>query len=103
MTKKQLIMLACALCFFSASAIAQSSNGPTPASSPSTKSKSAAETAKAIRHAIVIPPEKAQSIRVPRFDKVPVIDGKLDDEAWKQAAVLKDFHQTQPGDNIAPS
>ena len=102
MLLKQLIILGGALCLSSALTIAQSSNDPTPASS-STKSKSAAETAKAIRHAIVIPPEKAQPIRVPRFDKAPVIDGKLDDEAWKQAAVLKDFHQTQPGDNIAPS
>ena len=32
-----------------------------------------------------------------------MIDGKLDDEVWKQAAVLKDFHQISPGDNIAPS
>jgi len=32
-----------------------------------------------------------------------VIDGKLDDEAWKQAVVLKDFYQINPGDNIAPS
>ena len=40
---------------------------------------------------------------MPRFDKAPVIDGKLDDEVWKQAAVLKDFYQVQPGDNIAAS
>ena len=40
---------------------------------------------------------------MPRFSKPPVIDGKLDDEVWKQAAVLKDFYQIQPGDNIAPS
>ena len=52
---------------------------------------------------VSIPPEKSQPVRVPRFDKAPVIDGKLDDEAWKQAAVLKDFLQTKPGDNIAPS
>src|SRR5207237_10259687 len=39
----------------------------------------------------------------PTFAKPPVIDGKLDDEVWKQAAVLKDFYQVQPGDNIAPS
>ena len=32
-----------------------------------------------------------------------MIDGKLDDEVWKNAAVFKDFIQTQPGDNIAPS
>ena len=38
-----------------------------------------------------------------RFDKPPVIDGKLDDEVWTHAAVLKDFIQTRPGDNVAPS
>src|SRR6266508_3163718 len=103
MTSKQLIMLVCALCVFPALTVAQSSIGPTPASPSSTKSKSAAKTANALKHAIVIPPEKAKPIRVPRFAKAPVIDGKLDDEVWKQAAVLKDFYQTQPGDNIAPS
>jgi hypothetical protein len=40
---------------------------------------------------------------MPKFDKPPAIDGKLDDEIWKQAIVLKDFYQVQPGDNIAPS
>src|SRR5256884_1278885 len=52
---------------------------------------------------IVLPAEKAKPVRMPRFDKAPVIDGKLDDEIWKQATVLKDFYQVQPGDNIAPS
>lgn len=52
---------------------------------------------------VVVPPEKAKPIVVPRFDKPPVIDGKLDDEAWKHAAVFKDFYQVSPGDNIAPS
>ena len=42
-------------------------------------------------------------MKIPRFDRPPVIDGKLDDEVWKQAAKLKDFYQTTPGDNIAPS
>jgi hypothetical protein len=51
----------------------------------------------------VIPPEKARPLAIPRFDKAPVIDGKLDDEVWKQAIVLKDFLQIGPGDNIAPS
>ena len=50
-----------------------------------------------------IPPEKSEPVRVPRFDAPPVIDGKLDDEVWKTAAVFKDFYQIQPGDNIAPS
>ena len=52
---------------------------------------------------IVLPPEKANPVQVPRFDQPPVIDGKLDDDIWKQAQVLKDFYQTEPGDNIAPS
>jgi hypothetical protein len=50
-----------------------------------------------------LPPEKANPVRVGRFEKPPTIDGRLDEEMWKHAAVLKDFYQTQPGDNIAPS
>lgn len=52
---------------------------------------------------VVLPPEKAAPLKLPRLTKAPVIDGKLDDEIWKQAAVLKDFYQVQPGDNIVPS
>jgi len=53
--------------------------------------------------AIVIPSEKTQPASIPRFEAAPVIDGKLDDNIWTSAAVFKDFYQTQPGDNIAPS
>jgi Domain of unknown function (DUF5916)/Carbohydrate family 9 binding domain-like len=59
--------------------------------------------ARAARDSSVLASEKAQPISLPRFEKAPVIDGKLDDEIWKRAVVLKDFHQIQPGDNIAPS
>ncbi len=52
---------------------------------------------------VVLPPEKASPVRMAKFESAPVIDGKLDDEIWKQAVVLKDFYQVQPGDNIAPS
>lgn len=52
---------------------------------------------------VALPPEKTQPVRVVRFDKAPVIDGHLDDEAWKQAATFKDFYQVQPGDNTSPS
>src|SRR5262249_6251720 len=55
------------------------------------------------RRKVVVPPEKAQPVKMPKFEKTPVIDGKLDDEIWKSAVVLKDFYQTQPGDNIEPS
>ncbi|MFS8085653.1 MAG: DUF5916 domain-containing protein, partial [Acidobacteriota bacterium] len=71
------------------------------AKSPASASKEPSE-ASAARRAI-IPPEKAQPVRVPRFDKPPVIDGKVDEEVWKQGVVFKDFLQTSPGDNIAPS
>src|SRR5437764_14980895 len=93
---------------------------PTPAASPSrtpssteTKSPSAstaaspqtskAPTTAATVKGITLPPEKLNPIHIPRFDKPPVIDGKLDDEVWKQAVVLKDFYQISPGDNTAPS
>src|SRR6266446_403565 len=72
---------------------------PTTTASPA-ESKAAARPAKS---GIVLPPEKAQPVRLPVFEKPPVIDGKLDDDVWKQAVVLKDFYQIQPGDNIAPS
>lgn len=55
------------------------------------------------RPRFVVPAEKAQPISVARFASAPVIDGKLDDAVWKDAAILKDFLQIQPGDNLAPS
>ncbi len=50
-----------------------------------------------------LPPEKANPVTIARFATAPVIDGKLDDEVWKTAPVLKDFIQTSPGDNIPAS
>jgi hypothetical protein len=61
------------------------------------------DTPKETKGAPPLPPEKQQPLRLVRFDKPPVIDGKLDDEVWGHASVLKDFYQVQPGDNIAPS
>ncbi len=52
---------------------------------------------------IVVPPEKARPINIPKTETAPTIDGKPDEEMWKQAAVFKDFYQTSPGDNIEPS
>jgi len=65
--------------------------------SPPTKPGNAAKPT------ITLPPEKAKPVTIPRFDHPPVIDGKLDDEVWKTAAIFKDFYQIGPGDNIAPS
>src|SRR5262249_22049834 len=52
--------------------------------------------------ALALPPEKSSPVRMVKFDKPPVIDGRLDDEVWKTASVLKDFYQVQPGDNLIP-
>ena len=52
---------------------------------------------------LVVPPEKRLPVVIPKFDVEPTIDGKLDEEIWKKAAVFRDFIQIQPGDNIAAS
>src|SRR5437016_10705879 len=93
--KRLLTVLAWLLCLCIAASIVVSAQ--------TTSTNSANKSPAPAKHPVVIPPEKAQPIRVPRFDKPPVIDGKLDDEVWKQAFVFKDFLQTSPGDNIAPS
>jgi hypothetical protein len=72
----------------------------TTAASPQT-AKVPAATAATVA-GITLPPEKSSPIRLAKFDKKPLIDGKLDDEVWKQAVVLKDFYQIDPGDNTPP-
>lgn len=77
-----------------------------PASKPAEPAASPGEkvlTTKAGKAVISLPPEKTRPVTLTRFDKPPVIDGKLDDEVWQKGVVLKDFYQVQPGDNIAPS
>jgi hypothetical protein len=64
---------------------------------------STAKPATTANAAPALPPEKANPVVIPKFDKPPLIDGKLDEEVWQHAAVLKDFYQVQPGDNVAPS
>ena len=78
----------------------------TPSASPSpttVASPPAGASPSGAKVRVTVPPEKAKPVIVPRFDKPPVIDGKLDDEVWKKAVVLRDFYQTNPGDNIAPT
>jgi len=83
--------------FFSLATYAQTTPAPMVAIS------SEAAAAPNAKFTGVLPPEKANPVIVPLFAKPPVIDGLLDDEVWQHAAVLKDFYQTQPGDNIAPT
>src|SRR5215468_7871425 len=103
-----LSLLLVPLCFcraFSQTPTSEASPSTTPttttasATVPSAKSPDEPKTGKA---ALALPPEKANPVRLVRFETPPVIDGKLDDAVWKTAAVLKDFYQVQPGDNLIP-
>jgi hypothetical protein len=75
--------------------VATNANGD--ARPPSTEATAAGKVPAAL------PPEKKNPVSVPRFESAPVIDGNLDEEVWKTAAVLKDFYQINPGDNTAPT
>jgi hypothetical protein len=77
------------------SALAQMSSSS--ASSPDTAKTSTG------KREVALPAEKTQPVRIARFTEAPTIDGRIDEAVWRQAAVLKDFYQIQPGDNLAPS
>ncbi|MGI9036130.1 MAG: DUF5916 domain-containing protein [Pyrinomonadaceae bacterium] len=72
-----------------------------PAASTEKKQKDNGKTK--INDKFNLPREKREPVVVARFATPPVIDGKLDDEVWKTAPVLKDFYQISPGDNTQPS
>jgi hypothetical protein len=75
------------------------SNGAAPAAT----SSSAAPGTSAARLAALLTPEKVAPAQLVRFDKPPVIDGKMDEDVWKTAAVFKDFTQFRPVDLVPPS
>ncbi len=82
---------------------------PTPAPAKNEAAESSVKPADAAKKpaggsaGIVLPPEKASPVRIVRFETPPVVDGKLDDGVWQQAAVFKDFYQFRPGDNTPPT
>lgn len=98
MSKNLILAVLIPFCFSVARA-QTASTPPEPKELPAASAANAART----RSALDVPAEKLQPVSLTRFDVPPVIDGKLDDEVWKQAAVFKDFYQTSPGDNTAPS
>ncbi|MBX3282618.1 MAG: hypothetical protein KF756_09100 [Acidobacteria bacterium] len=67
------------------------------------QSKVATPTPGAISSRPVLPAEKMRDVSIPKISGSPTIDGNLDDEAWRSAAVFKDFYQVSPGNNTAPS
>ena len=44
-----------------------------------------------------------KSFDISRTTTAPIIDGKLDDEVWRTAKAIDDFHQTSPTDGATPS
>ena len=44
-----------------------------------------------------------KSFVISRTDNAPIIDGLLDEDVWKSAAVVDDFHQTVPTDGGPPT
>ena len=72
-------------------------NTPTPTHTPSATKPNAGKSP------ATLPPEKAQPVKLSLFAKPPVIDGKLDDDVWKSAAVFKDFYQWRPSDSSPAS
>ncbi len=52
---------------------------------------------------VTVPSEKSGAVNIAKISAVPTIDGRVDEDAWKQAAVFKDFYQTYPGNNTQPS
>ncbi|MDX6610825.1 MAG: hypothetical protein QOD75_11 [Blastocatellia bacterium] len=87
------------------------SPAPTPAAEPlpdaeppAVSSPVAAQpSAKTTGLGFVVPPEKAGPVVISKFATPPAIDGRLDEEVWKSAALLKDFYQIDPGENAPPS
>jgi hypothetical protein len=78
---------------------------PSPELLPAATAAESASSAKPTtgRPGSVLPPEKAQPVKLALFAKAPVIDGKLDDEVWKSAAAFKDFYQWRPSDSSPAS
>ncbi|MFZ0062435.1 MAG: DUF5916 domain-containing protein [Pyrinomonadaceae bacterium] len=125
---KRIALLIALIVLFAVNTLAQSSGAPAPAPPPSpapspalvsaspsanppgtettstsTTKAPASAAAPAAKGAVTLPPEKANPVTVPKFEKPPTVDGVLNDPVWQGAAVLKDFYQIDPGDNTAPS
>jgi len=98
----KLFILVCLLMFVSVVNSQPIASG-SPSGSNSSTSTTQDDTKKDGKKGIALPPEKSAPVHVPKLGIPITIDGKLDEEVWRTAAVFKDFYQTGPGNNIAPS
>lgn len=93
-----------AILIFSICANAQQSGTPDASSTGKTTSTSSTNNyASPTGGKVEVPAEKRNPIVIPKASGAIVIDGRIDEEAWKHAAVFKDFYQTGPGYNTPPS
>jgi hypothetical protein len=77
---------------------------PQPLSAPAKETPTAAASIKTDVERPASPyVRKDAPVKIPRFETAPVIDGQLNDEVWRGAALFGDFLQTNPGDNVAPT
>ena len=44
-----------------------------------------------------------KNVQIVRADTAPVLDGRLDDEVWSEAAVVDDLHQITPVEYAEPT
>ena len=100
--KTQLVVLAL-ICLASTGFAFQNESPANVAQAAPTSSPHSDDPPAPKKSGVVIPPEKAKAISIPKAAIGITIDGKVDEEAWKQAAVFKDFIQTGPGNNVPPS
>lgn len=98
---KTRVLFALLFCICTSAALGQT--GPVAAvpAQPPASGKAASSPPSEASEALVAEKTKPAGLR--RFEKAPVIDGLLDDEVWKSATLFKDFIQTSPGDNVAPT
>ena len=92
------------LIIFALPAISQNSNAALTSSTTTSTSTSGDDVARPKNGGKTpVPPDKARPIDIPKTTSAITIDGRPDEEAWKTAAVFKDFYQTSPGYNTEPS
>ena len=75
--------------------------GPAQRAAPAQRAGEAQQAAPAQQ--AVLAGDVLKSVRMVRTETPPVIDGRLDDAVWSAAAVVDDFHQSQPIEGAEPT
>ena len=100
---KKIASMLAVMVFVCAVTAQQTVTSSAPTSSTSVSPGSASSRPSQSGGKVAMPSDKSRPVTIPKVSQVPVIDGKVDEESWKTAAIFKDFYQTGPGYNTAPS